>query len=37
MRLNFSAKPEAIISEGVRRLGEVVREVMDLQRAFPSS
>jgi 2-aminoadipate transaminase len=37
MRLNFSAKPEAVISEGVRRLGEVVREVMDLQRAFPSS
>lgn len=36
MRLNFSAKPEAVISEGVRRLGEVVREVMELQRAFPT-
>ncbi|MBI2684083.1 MAG: PLP-dependent aminotransferase family protein [Actinobacteria bacterium] len=34
MRLNFSAMPEATISEGIRRLGQCVAEAMELHRAF---
>jgi len=34
MRLNFSGVPEAVISEGVRRLGVAVSEMTDLHRAL---
>jgi 2-aminoadipate transaminase len=34
MRLNYSGVPEAVISEGVARLGEAVREFTDLHRAL---
>ena len=34
MRLNFSGSPEAVISEGIARLGEVVREATDLYRVL---
>jgi 2-aminoadipate transaminase len=34
MRLNFSGIPEAVISEGVRRLGIAVGEATDLHRAL---
>ena len=34
MRLNFSGVPEAVLSEGVRRLGLAVAEMTDLHRAL---
>jgi 2-aminoadipate transaminase len=34
MRLNFSGVPEAVISEGVRRLGLAVTEMTELHRAL---
>jgi 2-aminoadipate transaminase len=34
MRLNFSGVPEAVISEGVRRLGVAVAEMTELHRAL---
>jgi 2-aminoadipate transaminase len=34
MRLNYSSVPEATISEGVRRLGQVVAEMSELHRAL---
>ena len=34
MRLNYSSVPEATISEGVRRLGQVVAEMTELHRAL---
>jgi 2-aminoadipate transaminase len=34
MRLNFSGIPEAVISEGIRRLGIAVGEATDLHRAL---
>jgi 2-aminoadipate transaminase len=34
MRLNYSAMPEALVSEGIRRLGEVVREMVELHQSL---
>ena len=34
MRLNFSGVPEAVISEGVRRLGVAVAEMTELHRSL---
>lgn len=34
MRLNFSGLPEAVISEGIHRLGRAVAEKLELQRAL---
>jgi 2-aminoadipate transaminase len=34
MRLNYSGVPEAVISEGVRRLGVAVAEMTELHRAL---
>lgn len=34
MRLNFSQNPPDVIAEGVRRLGEVIRETMELREIF---
>lgn len=34
MRLNFSGLPEAMVSEGVRRLGAAVGEALELRRAL---
>jgi 2-aminoadipate transaminase len=34
MRLNYSGVPEATISEGVRRMGEAVGEMIELHRAL---
>jgi 2-aminoadipate transaminase len=34
MRLNFSGVPEAMIGEGVRRLGVAVAEMTELHRAL---
>ena len=34
MRLNFSQNPPDVIAEGVRRLGEVIREMTELFEGF---
>ena len=34
MRLNFSGLPEAVLSEGVRRLGAAVQDALELRRAL---
>ena len=34
MRLNFSGLPEAVLAEGVRRLGSAVNEALELRRAL---
>ncbi len=34
MRLNFSYTTEDLIAEGVRRLGRVIRDQMELSRAL---
>ena len=37
MRLSFSAVPEDLIEEGIKRIGKVIREQMDLYRALQGS